>query len=256
MTPAQQKYYIYGQELLALVMTLDRWRHLLCASKVTAYTDHQALTQLQNIRNNKPLRGRTARWLDFLAEFPHATQNTLFPAAPPLLLRYVRPLLVTPPAASGETTGQTQVYAPVTLTHNQTPLILSPETPLDSPSLAPHDTAKPTSPKEPPNPPTLTEVAPPSQAAWEAAYPKCTEFSAPFTLAKQQEGEQVQFEFRQRRHAFRFLSPYLYICIHGLWRICVPTVPEFLNHILYRYHDHVTAGHRGQKKTFHALCRQ
>ena len=39
MTPAQQKYCIYDQELLALVTALDRWRHLLCASKITAYTD-------------------------------------------------------------------------------------------------------------------------------------------------------------------------------------------------------------------------
>ena len=81
-------------------------------------------------------------------------------------------------------------------------------------------------------------------------------FSAPYTLAKQQDGEQAEFEFRQRRHAFRFLSPYPHICILGLWRICVPTLPEFLTHILYRYHDHVTAGHRGQKKTFHDISRQ
>ena len=77
MTPAQRKYCIYDQELLALVTALDRWRHLLCASKVTAYTNHQALTHLQNIRNNKPLRGRAARWLDFLAEFPHLTISYL-----------------------------------------------------------------------------------------------------------------------------------------------------------------------------------
>ncbi|CDJ48368.1 hypothetical protein EBH_0076670 [Eimeria brunetti] len=35
-----------------------------------AYTDHQGLTYLQRINTHKPLRGGTARWLDFLAEFP------------------------------------------------------------------------------------------------------------------------------------------------------------------------------------------
>ena len=44
---------------------------------VTAYTDHQALTHMHNIRNNKPLRGHTARWLDFLAKFPHLTISYL-----------------------------------------------------------------------------------------------------------------------------------------------------------------------------------
>ncbi|CDJ37105.1 hypothetical protein ETH_00005490 [Eimeria tenella] len=70
MNPTQQRYSIYDQELLALVMALDRWLHLLRVSKVTAYTDHQALTNLQRLQASKPLQGRTARWLDFLAEFP------------------------------------------------------------------------------------------------------------------------------------------------------------------------------------------
>ncbi|CDJ42960.1 OSJNBa0061C08.12 protein, related [Eimeria tenella] len=70
MNPTQQRYSIYDQELLALVMALDKWSHLLRVSKVTAYTDHQALTHLQRLQASKPLRGRTVRWLDFLAEFP------------------------------------------------------------------------------------------------------------------------------------------------------------------------------------------
>ncbi|CDJ67830.1 hypothetical protein ENH_00042440 [Eimeria necatrix] len=73
MTPTQQKYSIYDQELLALVSALDKWAHLLRPAKVTAHTDHQALTYLQQLKASKPLRGRTARWLDFLAEFPGLT---------------------------------------------------------------------------------------------------------------------------------------------------------------------------------------
>ena len=63
MTPVQQKYSIYDQELLALVTALDKWSHLLRVAKVTAFTDHQALTHLRKLQTSKPLRGRTARWL-------------------------------------------------------------------------------------------------------------------------------------------------------------------------------------------------
>ncbi|CDI86222.1 hypothetical protein EPH_0018870 [Eimeria praecox] len=77
MSPAQQRYSIYNQELLALVTALDKWRHLLRGAKVTAHTDHQALTYLQHINTHKPLRGRTARWLDFLAEFQDLTVSYL-----------------------------------------------------------------------------------------------------------------------------------------------------------------------------------
>ena len=38
-------------------------------------------------------------------------------------------------------------------------------------------------------------------------------------------------------------------------RTCVSTLPEFLSHVLYRHQDHVTAGHRGQTKTFQVLSR-
>lgn len=70
MSPAQQKHSIYDQGLLALLTALDKWQHLLRGAKVMAYTDHQALTCLQQLRASKPLRGRRARWLDFLEIFP------------------------------------------------------------------------------------------------------------------------------------------------------------------------------------------
>ncbi|CDJ64775.1 LOW QUALITY PROTEIN: hypothetical protein ENH_00080530 [Eimeria necatrix] len=49
MNPTQERYSTYSQELLALVMALDKWSQLLRISKVTAYTDHQALTDLQRV---------------------------------------------------------------------------------------------------------------------------------------------------------------------------------------------------------------
>ncbi|CDI75479.1 hypothetical protein EPH_0005470 [Eimeria praecox] len=73
MTPVQQKHSIYGQELLALVTPLDKWSHLLRIAKVTAFTDHQALTHLRKLQTSKPLGGRTDRWLDSLTEFPDLT---------------------------------------------------------------------------------------------------------------------------------------------------------------------------------------
>ncbi|CDJ62556.1 OSJNBa0042D13.18 protein, related [Eimeria necatrix] len=56
MNHTQQRYSIYDQELLALVMALDKWSHLLRVSKVTAYTDHQGLTHLQRLQASKSLR--------------------------------------------------------------------------------------------------------------------------------------------------------------------------------------------------------
>lgn len=76
MNSTQQRHSIYDPEVLALVMALDKWSHLLLVFKVAAYTNHQAIIHLQRLQVSKPLRGRTARWLDFLAEFPdlHITE--------------------------------------------------------------------------------------------------------------------------------------------------------------------------------------
>ncbi|CDJ50397.1 hypothetical protein EBH_0033290 [Eimeria brunetti] len=57
---AQQKYSIYDQDLLALITALGKWSHLVRAAKVTTYTNHQALTHLQQLKASRPLRGRIA----------------------------------------------------------------------------------------------------------------------------------------------------------------------------------------------------
>ncbi|CDI83776.1 Similar to Transposon MAGGYgagandpolgenehomologues, related [Eimeria praecox] len=90
---------------------------------------------------------------------------------------------------------------------------------------------------------------------WEAAYPLCPLFREAFSTARHREGDEVPYDPQGRRYTFRFQSPYLHICVHALWRICVPTLPVILSHVLYRHHDHVTAGHGGQEKTFLALSR-
>ena len=267
MTPAQQKYCIYDQELLALVTALDRWKHLLANSTVTAYTDHQALTHLQHIRNNKPLRGRTARWLDFLAEFPNLT------------ISYLQGSSNKVADAMSRHPAHTSVSTNCSSTHSSTLTVCAASSryttrghrrnyradagirsrrssvPVTPPSPSPPPSPSSDQPVDSLDPSSLTDAAPLSPADWENAYTKCKEFAVPFAAAKQQAGEPVSLEFHHRKHSFRFISPHLHICIHGLWRICVPTLPEFMSHVLYRNHDHVTAGHRGEKKTYRALSR-
>ncbi|CDJ64467.1 hypothetical protein ENH_00070160 [Eimeria necatrix] len=63
----------------------------------------------------------------------------------------------------------------------------------------------------------------------------------------------MPIEFRNRNFTFGYVPPYSHICIHGVWKICVPQFHEFLTHVLYSHHDPVTAGHGGQEKSFTAL---
>ncbi|CDI84999.1 OSJNBa0087O24.13 protein, related [Eimeria praecox] len=104
-------------------------------------------------------------------------------------------------------------------------------------------------PADPPKPPTSPVLD------WPAAHSKCPTFSEPYRNASSKPGEVVQLEFQHCRHTFRYVQPYLRICVNGLCLICVPQFLEFLTHVLYTHHDHVTAGHRGQKKTYLALSK-
>lgn len=83
---------------------------------------------------------------------------------------------------------------------------------------------------------------------WTAAYPKCPIFRAPYQEAASKKGGVVQVKFQHRRHHFRFITPYLQICVNGIWLTCVPQFPEFLTRVLYEHHDHVTAEHRARRK--------
>ncbi|KAL8444269.1 hypothetical protein Emed_006312 [Eimeria media] len=71
MNDTEMRYAIYDQELLALIRALEKWRRLLLRAHVTAFTEHQGLQYLLKLRGDKPVRGRVARWLDFLADFEH-----------------------------------------------------------------------------------------------------------------------------------------------------------------------------------------
>ncbi|CDJ64946.1 LOW QUALITY PROTEIN: Similar to Transposon MAGGYgagandpolgenehomologues, related [Eimeria necatrix] len=118
----------------------------------------------------------------------------------------------------------------------------------------------PTPPEPNPEPehPTLTTKTPADPhdvRHWLQAYSKCPVFRVPYKAAANQPGDALQLEFCNRQFTFRYVEPYLHIRVHGLSRICVPQFPEFLTHVLHSHHDYVTAGHRGQKKTFAALSK-
>ncbi|CDI75825.1 hypothetical protein EPH_0006340 [Eimeria praecox] len=279
MTPVQQKYSMYDQELLALVTALGKWSHLLSdgrVANVAAIIDHQALTHFRQLQTSKPLRGRTARGLDFLAEFPDLTitylqgaRNTVAdalsrlpchsssqsspvpsPSRPPLSGSFAPLLLAPAPPDPAHHTRRTQVnYRQLAGIRHCTPRT-RPQSPPSSPK------ANESSPDNT-EPSAILPVQPAVSASLDgrAAYAKCPVFRVPYNTAVQAAGATVQVGFRNRLLAFRFVTLFLSVCVHGLWCACVPQFPEFLTHILYRHHDYVTAGHREQKKTSFSLSK-
>ena len=68
MVPAERNYEVYDKELLAIIVCLKQWRHLLLGGKhrVSILSDH---LNLQYFMTSKVLTRRQARWSLFLAEF-------------------------------------------------------------------------------------------------------------------------------------------------------------------------------------------
>ena len=64
--PAESRYIVTEQELLAMVHCLRTWRCYLQGVDFYAHTDHEPLTWLDN---QKHLSRRQARWIEFLGEF-------------------------------------------------------------------------------------------------------------------------------------------------------------------------------------------
>ncbi|CDJ47720.1 hypothetical protein EBH_0039570 [Eimeria brunetti] len=259
------------QELLALVTALDKWSHLLRVGTVTAFTDHQALTHPQKLQTSNPLRGSTTRWIDFLAEFPDLTitylqgaRNTVAdalsrlpchsssppppPSSPPPLppSEPLAPLVLTSahPAAAHRTRGNQVNYWQLEGISRRRPQP-RPQPPPITPKAVEPTPGGPAPPIPSPVQPTRSETL-----DWPPAYFKCPVFRDPYNTAVQANGASVQVESRNRLLTFRFVTPFLSVCIYGLWGVCVPQFPEFVTHILYNHHGHITAGRRGQKKTY------
>ena len=68
MQPAETRYPIREQELLAIVLALKQWFHLLQGpQQVHVHTDHESLRYLKTCP--RPLTPRQARWFQFLEEY-------------------------------------------------------------------------------------------------------------------------------------------------------------------------------------------
>ncbi|CDJ50994.1 hypothetical protein EBH_0038220 [Eimeria brunetti] len=113
--------------------------------------------------------------------------------------------------------------------------------PLSTPVSTPDPDPDPGQPAAEPQGTTGT----PNTLDWVVGYSKCSVFREPYNAAAQQAGENIQYELRNLRYTFRFATPYLPICIQGMRLIHVPQLPEFLTHVVYMHHDHVTAGTTG-----------
>ncbi|CDJ62559.1 hypothetical protein ENH_00020650 [Eimeria necatrix] len=209
MNSTQQRYSIYGQEILALVTALDKWSHLLRIAKVTAYTDHQGLTHLQQLQASKPLRRSTARWLDFLAKFPDlhiayvqgahnqvADALSRRPGLPnacshdtltkPLMLAVEQTRVA--PRSRGRPANYSEL-AGIRSRRSRQRTLPSPPTTLQP---------EPNREAEHPTPATKTRADPPAAPEWPQAYSKCSVFRAPYEVAAKQPGHAIQIEFRKR----------------------------------------------------------
>ena len=83
MLPAETRYPVHEQELLAIIHSLGTWRHYLAGSKfkVIIKTDHKSL---QHFKTQPQLSGRQSRWKDVIANFDfdiEYIEGTLNPVA-------------------------------------------------------------------------------------------------------------------------------------------------------------------------------
>ena len=66
MLPAETRYPVHEQELLAVIQALGTWRHYLSGVKFTVKTDHRSL---QYLKTQPHLSNRQTHWKDTLANF-------------------------------------------------------------------------------------------------------------------------------------------------------------------------------------------
>jgi hypothetical protein len=66
MLPAETRYPVHEQELLAIIHALSSWRHYLSGRKFKVMTDHKSL---QHFKTQPMLSGRQSRWKDIIANF-------------------------------------------------------------------------------------------------------------------------------------------------------------------------------------------
>lgn len=53
---AELKYPVNDQEILVIVKTLQKWRHLVIPAETILYKDHQALKYLEDLKGDKTVK--------------------------------------------------------------------------------------------------------------------------------------------------------------------------------------------------------
>ncbi len=66
MIPAETRYPVHEQELLAILFCCKKWRHYILNNNTEVVTDHAPLKYIHTQPN---ISQRQARWLDFLAQY-------------------------------------------------------------------------------------------------------------------------------------------------------------------------------------------
>jgi hypothetical protein len=80
MKPAEQRYPVYEQELLAILNALRAWRHYLGGRHFTVWTDHQSLQYVEASAMATPRQVRGATWVsefDFSVKYTPGSKNVV-----------------------------------------------------------------------------------------------------------------------------------------------------------------------------------
>ena len=270
LTPTEMRYAVYDQEFLAVIAALTKWRTLLLPADVTVYTDHRALQYLLKLKADKPVKGRVARWLDFLADFQNLRVRYQPGASNVVADALSRcPLFQSEAAADLINAAVPQVTATekptdelvlVVSQPNRGPEPVAPETDnarehltTTTPANGQYHRARvPVQQHLDPQPGTLRVGG----AEWLQALQKCPTFGEAFNRAQEIPDEPVRVEVKGVLREFKLVGSLLLVRLQGLWRICVPDDRLCKQHVMYQAHDHPTAGHMGVRKTYDALARQ
>ena len=285
MKPVEMRYSTYDQELLALITALLKWRTLLMVAKVTAYTDHRALQYLNQAKAEKPVRGRVARWLDFLADFQNLTiayqpgaNNVVADALSRCPLH--EQVSGSPAVSTGETAPPSAAHGLIEAAEAclaiRADALMEEHHPASGeaqradearetiPQAVPEgeDTTTPQGRYRRAKTPPVTHIGAHDWKIrvggphWLRALQECADFGKAYSTVKKAEEEVVTTELDGHLREFKLVGNLLLIRLQGLWRICVPSDRICRQYVMYQSHDHPTAGHMGIRKTYDALARR